>query len=114
MKPTRVCISNFAPALLTSTIPISPSSTHRPSRTIASTRSSTPSPLQPLAVSWAMISAASASARSEERRVGKECVSRVDLGGRCISKKKKQQRKVKEKRNEEDTETNNKTKKQES
>src|SRR3546814_12182920 len=27
--------------------------------------------------------------RSEERRVGKECVSRVDLGGRRIIKKKK-------------------------
>src|SRR3546814_20040044 len=27
--------------------------------------------------------------RSEERRVGKECVSRVDLGGRLILKKKK-------------------------
>src|SRR3546814_18664755 len=29
------------------------------------------------------------SARSEERRVGKECVIRVDLGGRRIIKKKK-------------------------
>src|SRR3546814_14009445 len=29
-------------------------------------------------------------ARSEERRVGKECVSRVDLGGRRIIKKKKE------------------------
>src|SRR3546814_11682129 len=29
--------------------------------------------------------------RSEERRVGKECVSRVDLGGRRIIKKKKHQ-----------------------
>src|SRR3546814_11525477 len=28
--------------------------------------------------------------RSEERRVGKECVSRVDLGGRRIIKKKQQ------------------------
>src|SRR3546814_3444719 len=28
-------------------------------------------------------------ARSEERRVGKECVVRVDLGGRSIIKKKK-------------------------
>src|SRR3546814_12088169 len=28
--------------------------------------------------------------RSEERRVGKECVSRVDLGGRRIIKKKSQ------------------------
>src|SRR3546814_12091023 len=28
--------------------------------------------------------------RSEERRVGKECVVRVDLGGRRIIKKKKQ------------------------
>src|SRR3546814_8462983 len=30
-----------------------------------------------------------AAARSEERRVGKECVVRVDLGGRRIIKKKK-------------------------
>src|SRR3546814_11649313 len=29
--------------------------------------------------------------RSEERRVGKECVSRVDLGGRRIIKQKKKQ-----------------------
>src|SRR3546814_10876932 len=29
--------------------------------------------------------------RSEERRVGKECVVRVDLGGGCINKKKKTQ-----------------------
>src|SRR3546814_18328533 len=32
-------------------------------------------------------------ARSEERRVGKECVSRVDLGGRRIIKKKKEKNK---------------------
>src|SRR3546814_15641872 len=32
--------------------------------------------------------AKTASLRSEERRVGKECVSRVDLGGRRIIKKK--------------------------
>src|SRR3546814_20875939 len=31
--------------------------------------------------------------RSEERRVGKECVIRVDLGGRRIIKKKKKQQK---------------------
>src|SRR3546814_15150107 len=31
--------------------------------------------------------------RSEERRVGKECVSSVDLGGRRIIKKKKKQKK---------------------
>src|SRR3546814_13667218 len=30
-------------------------------------------------------------ARSEERRVGKECVRRVDLGGRRIIKKKKKE-----------------------
>src|SRR3546814_16439366 len=30
-------------------------------------------------------------ARSEERRVGKECVVRVDLGGRRIIKKKKRE-----------------------
>src|SRR3546814_14630277 len=33
-------------------------------------------------------SAVQAQHRSEERRVGKECVSRVDLGGRRIIKKK--------------------------
>src|SRR3546814_12916368 len=32
-----------------------------------------------------------ASRRSEERRVGEECVRRVDLGGRRIIKKKKKQ-----------------------
>src|SRR3546814_1858755 len=96
MKPTRVCISNFAPALLTSTIPISPSSTHGPSRTIASTRSSTPSPLQPLAVSWAMISAASASAsnwpisaRSEEHTSELQTLMRISYAVFCLKKKKK-------------------------
>src|SRR3546814_17542592 len=33
--------------------------------------------------------------RSEERRVGKECVVRVDLGGRRIIKKKKEDNRVK-------------------
>src|SRR3546814_15962293 len=33
--------------------------------------------------------------RSEERRVGKECVVRVDLGGRRIIKKKKEQQAIK-------------------
>src|SRR3546814_12653096 len=32
--------------------------------------------------------------RSEERRVGKECAVRVDLGGRRIIKKKKKENKV--------------------
>src|SRR3546814_18478218 len=32
--------------------------------------------------------------RAEERRVGKECVSRVDLGGRRIIKKKKKRRRI--------------------
>src|SRR3546814_15618221 len=40
--------------------------------------------------------------RSEERRVGKECVIRVDLGGRRIIKKKKE-------RHNEKTSTRNKT-----
>src|SRR3546814_16316930 len=35
-------------------------------------------------------------ARSEERRVGKECSVRVDLGGRLIIKKKKNHKKRKE------------------
>src|SRR3546814_11343444 len=35
-------------------------------------------------------------ARSEERRVGKECVVRVDLGGRRIIKKKKKQKKTRD------------------
>src|SRR3546814_13348984 len=34
------------------------------------------------------------STRSEERRVGKECAVRVDLGGRRIIKKKIQQRRI--------------------
>src|SRR6188472_4702703 len=36
--------------------------------------------------------------RSEERRVGKEVVSRVDLGGRRIIKKKKKKQKKKKKK----------------
>src|SRR3546814_12938717 len=38
--------------------------------------------------------------RSEERRVGKECVIRVDLGGRRISKKKKQSIQINKERSE--------------
>src|SRR5213076_3515152 len=34
--------------------------------------------------------------RSEERRVGKECTNRVDLGGRRIIKKKKKKKNKKE------------------
>src|SRR3546814_13370780 len=40
--------------------------------------------------SWRAQRIAGSGTRSEERRVGKECVVRVDLGGRRILKKKKQ------------------------
>src|SRR3546814_18943219 len=40
--------------------------------------------------------------RSEERRVGKECVVRVDLGGRRIIKKKKRKSTKKQQRSKQD------------
>src|SRR6188472_4687910 len=45
-----------------------------------------------------LIRMAVSAARSEERRVGKDVVSRVDLGGRRIIKKKKKKKKNKKKK----------------
>src|SRR5881394_4480787 len=42
--------------------------------------------------------------RSEERRVGKECPSSVDLGGRRIIKKKNKKKKKKDKKRKEQSE----------
>src|SRR3546814_16398167 len=51
---------------------------------------------------------AAASVRSEERRVGKECVRRVDLGGRRIIKKKRNMTHIKISRSDDNTKKNQK------